>query len=293
MSRYLASIIKASLFLALSFAQALAQQSEVRLAGSPPGKIVDNEERRELMQRLDQSAPVDINFNNRGGVPVQVREAKVKGVHRDEQRWTKNGESVLSDYAMWARLKLENTTNKNANLVYFKFMDAEGKNVFYASYVVERRKNPLLFIRLMIVTGDPSSLVLEVSAVRFEDDSAWGEMVFPQKGSKESRKAQSEDEEFRAKSLAAVDTRPKLLIRPVGPIYTEAARANRIQGSVRMRLLIGADGAIKQVRVTNALPDGLTEEAIRVAFQMKFSPATKGGAAVDCWNVAQIDFNIK
>jgi TonB family protein len=301
MNRRLASRATAALVLALSFAQALAQQSEARLAGTPRGKIIDNDERRELARRLGESAPVDINFNNPARVPVRVKEAKVKGVRRDEQRWTKNGEAVLSDYAMSARLTFENTTTKNAKQVCLRFMDAEGKSIFYVSYDVERRKNPLVFIQFMIVTGDPSRFVIELAAARFENESVWGDIISPQKKdltitqnrSKEFYKARLEEAKLQAAERTKVDARPKLLIRPLGPTYTEQARRNRVQGTVRLRLHIGTDSAVKQVRVTNALPDGLTEEAIRIAYKMKFEPAKKGGVAVEFWDVAQIDFNIK
>ena len=281
--------------------QALAQQAEVRLASTPRGKIIDNDERKEMARRLNASAPVDINFNSPARAPVQVKEAKVKSARRDEQHWTKNGEAVLSDYVMSARLTFENAADKNAKLICLRFMDAGGKSTFYVNYDVERRKNPLVFIQFMIVTGDPSRFVMEVAAVRFENESVWGDIVSPQKKdltitqnrSKEFYKAQLEEAKLRAAERAKVDTRPKLLTRPVGTIYTEEARRNRVQGTVRLRLHIGTDGAVKRVRVTNALPDGLTEEAIRIVNKMRFVPAKKGGAAVECWDVAQIDFNIK
>jgi TonB family protein len=60
-----------------------------------------------------------------------------------------------------------------------------------------------------------------------------------------------------------------------------------------LRLQVGVDGTVKQVRVTNPLPDGLTEEAMRVAYQMKFTPATKGGEAVTHWIAMQLEFNIR
>ena len=88
-----------------------------------------------------------------------------------------------------------------------------------------------------------------------------------------------------------VDSKPVRLSSP-SPRYTEEARANNIQGSVSLRILIGDDGTVKQVRVVSALPYGLTEQAIAVAKQAKFKPAMKDGKPVPFWAVMQLEFHI-
>jgi TonB family protein len=291
MNRYPALIAKVSLFLALSLSQALAQQSEVRLSILPDAKFINDEERKELTRKLNGSAETTLIFNNPDGIPTLIKEANVKSVRRDEQHWTKNGESVLSDYVMQASLTLENRSARRAKLVTVQFTNVETKQVFYVSRVVGE-KDERFSIPFMVTTGNPSSLIMEIVKVRFEDGSVWGDYPFPQEGAKQDYKTASEDAEIRAKALAAVDNRPKLLNR-LQPLYTEEARKNKVEGSVRLRFLIGADGSVKQVIVTNALPDGLSEEAIRIAYQMKFEPATKGGVAVEFWNVMKVDFNIR
>ena len=90
----------------------------------------------------------------------------------------------------------------------------------------------------------------------------------------------------------AVDMRPIPLNRP-RPNYTEEARKNKITGVVMARLLVGADGAVKQVRIARGLPDGLNEEAIRAAYQIRFKPAMKGGQPVAFWQMVEIEFNLR
>jgi protein TonB len=91
----------------------------------------------------------------------------------------------------------------------------------------------------------------------------------------------------------AVDTKPIPLNRP-RPNYTELARQHKVQGIVRVRVLVGADGLVKQVRIIGAgLTDGLNEEAIRAASQMRFQPATRSGQAVAHWVSIEIEFNIR
>jgi len=92
--------------------------------------------------------------------------------------------------------------------------------------------------------------------------------------------------------VTAVDTKPIALNLP-RPNYTEEARKNKIQGTVRARVLVSSDGSVKQVTIVRGLPDGLNEEAIRAAFQMRFKPATRGGRAVAFWTLLEVDFNIR
>ena len=94
-------------------------------------------------------------------------------------------------------------------------------------------------------------------------------------------------------STDRVDTKPLALNRP-RPNYTEEARKNKVQGVVSARVLVGADGLVKQVKIRGAgLADGLNEEAIRAAWQMRFRPAMKDGLAVAYWVVIEIEFNIR
>lgn len=90
----------------------------------------------------------------------------------------------------------------------------------------------------------------------------------------------------------AVDMRPIPLNKP-RPNYTEEARKNKITGVVLARLLVGADGSVKQVRIARGLPDGLNEEAIRAAYQIRFKPAMKGGSPVAFWQMVEIEFNLR
>jgi TonB family protein len=93
-------------------------------------------------------------------------------------------------------------------------------------------------------------------------------------------------------ATSAVDEKPVRLRSPA-PQYTEAARANKINGTVVLRVLVGTDGDVKQVRVVSGLPDGLNEKAIEAARQAKFKPAMKDGKPVPYWVGLEMNFNIR
>jgi TonB family protein len=90
-----------------------------------------------------------------------------------------------------------------------------------------------------------------------------------------------------------VDARPVLLNSP-HPLYTEEARKNKVQGVVRVRVFVDASGAVREVFVNRGLPDGLSEQAVRAAYQMRFRPAVKDGRQVSCWlSNVEIEFNLR
>jgi TonB family protein len=71
------------------------------------------------------------------------------------------------------------------------------------------------------------------------------------------------------------------VIRRVNPMYPEGARANHVQGTVILELLVGKDGRVKDVAVRKGLPYGLSESAVDAVRQWLFAPATLRGEPVD------------
>ncbi len=84
------------------------------------------------------------------------------------------------------------------------------------------------------------------------------------------------------------DLRPTIIYKERAK-YTEAARQNRIQGTVVLSLIFGADGRIRDVRTVRSLPYGLTEAAIEAAMKIRFNPATRDGRPVNVRS--QIEYN--
>ena len=76
------------------------------------------------------------------------------------------------------------------------------------------------------------------------------------------------------------------------PLYTAQARANNVQGKVVLRVTFLASGKIGSISPVSELPDGLTEQAIVAAKQMRFEPATKNGQPVTVIKSVQFNFTI-
>ena len=82
-----------------------------------------------------------------------------------------------------------------------------------------------------------------------------------------------------------------LLMRPE-PTYTEKARAHGIVGTVVLKCVFSANGSVVNLGVVSDLPDGLTEQAIAAAKQIKFIPAAKGDKFVSMWMQLEYNFNL-
>ena len=57
------------------------------------------------------------------------------------------------------------------------------------------------------------------------------------------------------------------------PRYTDEAREAKLQGSVLLQVLVGADGRAEQIRVMRGLGMGLDDRAVQIVQGWRFAPA--------------------
>jgi TonB family protein len=79
------------------------------------------------------------------------------------------------------------------------------------------------------------------------------------------------------------------VLRKPEPQYTNDARAAGVIGTVVLRAVFAADGTVQHILVVKSLPYGLTENAIKAARQIKFTPASVEGRAVSMF--IQLEYN--
>lgn len=92
-------------------------------------------------------------------------------------------------------------------------------------------------------------------------------------------------------SAREVTSKAQILTTVEAP-YTEEARKNQINGVVKVRVVLGANGEISGISPVQRLPYGLTEQAIAYAKRVKFKPATKDGRPVSQYAVLNFTFNM-
>lgn len=94
-----------------------------------------------------------------------------------------------------------------------------------------------------------------------------------------------------AAQAAAKIVPAEILSKPV-PIYTEEARAKRIEGEVLLEVVLEASGKLRVLKVVHGLGHGLDDAAVRAAEQIRFKPALKDGQPSDSTAVLHIIFQL-
>lgn len=83
----------------------------------------------------------------------------------------------------------------------------------------------------------------------------------------------------------------KLISKPKAS-YTDAARNKLVQGSIRLAVLLGANGKIGGIIKLSSLGYGLDEQAIRAARGITFTPKMKDGKPVDTIVTMEYSFSM-
>lgn len=83
----------------------------------------------------------------------------------------------------------------------------------------------------------------------------------------------------------------EILSKPT-PIYTDEARAKKIEGEVLLEVVFEASGKIHVVRVVRGLGHGLDDAAVHAAEQIRFKPALRDGQPLDSTALVHIIFQL-
>lgn len=247
---------------------------------------LSEKEADDLFKRLQEAYDIPIRINNPEGIVVEITKATIRAVKRDEQNYAmSDATTYATNYAIQLAIGVYNRTDKKVTGINLKFTNRQLQHIFYArANMIEMKPQDMqqIQINLMTIAGDPTELQVEVAGVLYSNGKSAG--VFPNTSN------------FLAAALRApavvnpqVDTKPRPLNR-LFPSYTSRARLNGISGIIRLLVEVGTDGSTKKVEVVNALPDGLTDEAIRIARVLQFKPAMAGTQPVNYTIVLEMEF---
>jgi len=89
-----------------------------------------------------------------------------------------------------------------------------------------------------------------------------------------------------------LDSPPTPVIR-VPPVYPYRAREQGIEGVVRVKILVDADGSVGRVIIVDSRPENIFDDAVRGSVpQWKFSPGKIAGRSVTAWVVTNVKFEL-
>ena len=92
-------------------------------------------------------------------------------------------------------------------------------------------------------------------------------------------------------TVKEVDRKPFVTFKPE-PNYTDEARQNGLTGSVILKAVLTAEGAVTNIKVASGLPYGLEGNAVDAAKRLRFIPAMKDGKFVSTWMQLEFYFNL-
>ena len=123
-----------------------------------------------------------------------------------------------------------------------------------------------------------------------------GDKYGNREGSSEDADRESEDDRAKERDIPPSITKGvtvalKILDKPRA-IYTNDARKNQIAGTVTLRVTFNANGSIGNIAVVTGLSDGLTEQAIAAARNIRFEPARRNGVAQTVSKQVQYTFTL-
>jgi len=141
------------------------------------------------------------------------------------------------------------------------------------------------------------SLVLGLAAAAFfappDPSLNWDDALTAVRNSGDGKDSGPDSASCKAGSVSSDPANvPLSIISKPKAAYTGEARNNDTQGAVTLRITFLASGEIGGVTVVNGLPDGLTEQAIAAAKQIKFEPKRVDGQPVSVTMTFQYGFNI-
>ena len=121
-------------------------------------------------------------------------------------------------------------------------------------------------------------------------------------GQKDTAKGESKDKaQDEAQETSGRDkvlTRKEVTVRAIInakplPGYPRGARPYGVEGQVKLRIILGADGKVRdEIEVLEGLPHGVTEEAIKAVRRIEFEPARKDGRPVSQYVMVIYNFNL-
>ncbi len=92
-------------------------------------------------------------------------------------------------------------------------------------------------------------------------------------------------------SATTVTVAPRFKKR-VKPEYSKVMLENKIEGVIKVKVLVDVDGKIKKARALNDLGFGSKEIAVQACFKMLFEPAMRDEEPVAVWIIIPIRFQL-
>jgi TonB family protein len=252
-----------------------------------------------VIELLMAEPDTQINIENVQGAPMTITRASVKSISYDGNplvrerggpphimHWVRPTFTLINNTALAIKeitVSVKNPSSRSFDVLLMEVARVEphGSVILGSS----RQESDKYFS----IRGNPAFLTIKLEGVIFENGETWGEVPPPPPP---GIGPPGEGPPEIGPPGDGIQQRPRLLNR-VYPSYTELARKNKVSGQVKMEILVGEDGIVREAKIIEGLPDGLNDEAIRAAHKMRFSPATRNGVPIEVWVGINMVFSLR
>ena len=124
-----------------------------------------------------------------------------------------------------------------------------------------------------------------------EDRAKAADQVSPSRIGYSAKAGQETDPKSTVYKIGGGVSAPKVISQKE-PLYTEDARAAKIQGAVVVTLVVDEAGLPRDIRVVRPLGNGLDEKAIEAVLQWRFKPSLKDGHPVAVHATIEVNFRL-
>lgn len=90
-------------------------------------------------------------------------------------------------------------------------------------------------------------------------------------------------------SAVSITSAPRFR-KVVKPIYTKEMIAQKVEGTIKVKVLVDIDGRVKKATCLNDIGFGSTAEAMKATLQMEFDPGMRDTEPVAVWIIVPITF---
>lgn len=150
--------------------------------------------------------------------------------------------------------------------------------------VVKRALPFLLTLMIGVFLGSLFKPVVLYSVRSLDSYGSYGYHRYGCEKKRYNRESYSNEQRF-----AMNNTSPVILSQP-SAAYTDEARENEFEGTVKLSVEFLVSGKIGEIEVIEGQPYGLTEEAIKAARQIRFRPALEDGRYVTTKKLVEYNF---
>lgn len=258
----------------------------------PTDFLIDNEEKEH--HRV-------IAYQNQVNMRVDTQDdANAKSRLKSMHKFPANGDPKISHFTLGDFIGDVYTFEKE-NSFAMSFYIASSKAFHTLTVSSENSKNPVLVNFLYSIKLDNQPLIKQETQANQKEEtkiSITSLKTSPiilealKKKDAEKTKIKYELDNKEIPEDVTKYSRSLIILRKPRPSYTDGARQNGVQGTVKLKVMFQANGEIGDITVLSKLKSGLSENAANVARRIKFLPAEIDGKPVDVSRVVEYTFTI-